>query len=158
MTQKNQCQVNRFPNAENWSEHIAFQNAHLPTQTHKSVHLMLCCLYFSGFWLEIPALSPSPVILDLIRWLDAVNIPFYLDLYPSFDLLCVLLPIECMLLIAVFSCIKRAFVLTSFFLFFSSFAGVLFFMNIVTEFSVKLSLWDVWTLFTRWRQFYIWLD
>lgn len=55
---------------------------------------------------------------------------FYLDLYLSFDLLHVLLPIECMLLIAVSSHLKRAFVLTlfifwggvSFYFFFFSFS------------------------------------
>lgn len=77
-------------------------------QCTKSVHLMLRCLCFSGLWLEIPAWSLPPVILHLIRWLDAVNIPFIWILYPSFDLLYVLLPIECMLLIAVFASLKRA--------------------------------------------------
>lgn len=80
----------------------------LPERT-KSIHLMLRCLYFSGRRLETPAPSLPPVTLDLIRWRDAVSIPFIWILYLSFDLLYVLLPIECMLLIAVFSSIKRAF-------------------------------------------------
>lgn len=113
-------------------------------------------IFVSGIWLEIPASSLPPVILNLIRWLDAVNIPFYLDLYLSFDLSHVLLPIERMLIIA-----KQAFVLKVCFFF--------FFLTLVSSFFSPLTH-DWWVqcefvlckmrghYFTYWHQFYISLD
>lgn len=55
------------------------QSLHLSVSVKctKSVHLMLHCSYFLGIWLETPSTSLSPVIFDLIRWLDAVNIPLF---------------------------------------------------------------------------------
>lgn len=68
----------------------------LSQKSTKSVHLMLLCSYFLGIWLETPATSLSPVILNLIRWLDAVNIPF--------SWICICLLISCM-----FCCQRNAY-------------------------------------------------
>lgn len=92
---------------------------------------------------------------DTLTW--CCKHSFYLDLYLSFDLLYVLLPIECMLLIAVFSCLKRAFVF-DFFFYFCRFHFI-FFMNTWLMRSVwNCLVLDAWTLFAHWHQFYIWLD
>lgn len=93
--------------------------------------------FVSGIWLEIPPPSLSPVILNSICWLDAVNIPF-LWICICLLILYVLLPIECILLIAVFSCLKQAFILT-FCLFFYGFFFFFFHGYVTNGFSVKLS-------------------
>lgn len=97
-------------------------------------------IFLLGIWLEISLLEPPSchTRFDTLTW--CCKHSFYLDLYLSFDLLYVLLPIECMLLIAVFSCLKRAFVLIFLCLIFPFFCGIPLFHEHTTErFSVKLS-------------------
>lgn len=103
----------RFQWDWNLNEKTELNCSSSPGKPHRSVkqtesfHLMLCCLYFSREfdWKSLLQAS-SPVVLDSTRWLDAVNIPFIWIYISSFDLLRLLLPIECVLLIAVSSRLK----------------------------------------------------
>lgn len=51
---------------------LLFSDMHRVCLPHVSL-----LMFVSGIWLETPATSFSPVVLDLIRWLDAVNIPLF---------------------------------------------------------------------------------
>lgn len=125
-------------NEKHWSELQI--SPHIPISLSKTYQVCpphVTLLIFLGnltgnFCLEPPSCHTR---FDTLTW--CCKHSFYLDLYLSFDLVYVLLPIECMLLIAVFSCLKRAFV--SDFIFILQVSFFFFYEHMTDAFSVKLS-------------------